>query len=77
VTQAEKVKGGSAELTVEQQVLLAREFPPQTVRRVQEIKSFECAVCLDTYLNPTLVFPCGHHVFLDIASGWYGANEGG
>jgi len=75
VTQAEKVKGGSAELTIEQQVLLAREFTPQTVRRVQEIKSFECSVCLDIFLNPTLVFPCGHHVFPYIASGWYDANE--
>jgi len=69
VTEAEKVKGGSAELTVEQQVLLAKEFTPQTVRRIQEITSFECPVCMDTFLNPTLVFPCGHHVFPYITSG--------
>lgn len=63
VTEAEKVsKGGSAELPVEQQVLLAKEFSPQTVKRVMEIGSFECPVCMDTHLNPTLVFPCGHHV---------------
>lgn len=58
----EKVKRGSAEVAMEQQMLLAKEFTSQTVNRIQEIELFECPVCLDTHLNPSLVFPCGHHV---------------
>jgi SNF2 family DNA or RNA helicase len=61
VTEGEKLKE-AGELTGDQQVNLAKDFSEQTVKRIQEIASFECPVCMDTYLNPSLVFPCGHHV---------------
>lgn len=55
-------KAGSTELTADQQVALAKEFNEQTVMRIKEIATFECPICLDTVLNPSLVLPCGHHV---------------
>jgi SNF2 family DNA or RNA helicase len=64
VRNSKNVKSGSGELNVQQQVQLSREFTPGTVKRIQEITSFECPVCMDTHLNPSLVLPCGHHVSL-------------
>jgi SNF2 family DNA or RNA helicase len=59
-------KAGSTELTLEKQIALAKEFSEQVVLRIKdrikEIGSFECPICLDTVLNPSLVLPCGHHV---------------
>ena len=55
-------KAGSTELTLEQQIELAREFSNQTVSRIKGITSFECPICFETVLNPSLVLPCGHHV---------------
>jgi SNF2 family DNA or RNA helicase len=55
-------KAGSMELTPEQQINLAKEFSEQTVARIKEITSFECPICFETVLNPSLVLPCGHHV---------------
>ena len=55
-------KAGSTELTGDEQIKLAREFGEQVVVRIKEIPSFECPVCLETVLNPSLVLPCGHHV---------------
>ena len=55
-------KAGSVELTPEQQINLAKEFNEQTVLRIRAIDSFECPICLEMVLNPSLVLPCGHHV---------------
>ena len=55
-------KAGSTELTVAEQIKLAKEFSNQVVARIKEIASFECPVCFETVLNPSLVLPCGHHV---------------
>lgn len=55
-------KAGSVELTPEQQTTLAKEFNEQTVLRIKAIASFDCPICLETVLNPSLVLPCGHHV---------------
>ena len=55
-------KAGSTELTLDEQVKLAKEFSEQVVMRIKEIESFECPVCFETVLNPSLVLPCGHHV---------------
>ena len=57
-------KAGNAELTADQQVALAKEFNSQTVARIKEITAFECPICFETVLNPSLVLPCGHHVSL-------------
>jgi hypothetical protein len=56
-------KAGSAEL--DQQIKLAQEFSEQVVGRIKEIArfaGFECPICFETVLNPSLVLPCGHHV---------------
>lgn len=53
---------GSAELTEDQQVALAKEFNEQTVARIKQIDTFECPICFETVLNPSLILPCGHHV---------------
>jgi SNF2 family DNA or RNA helicase len=55
-------KAGSTELTVDQQMVLAKEFNAQTVLRIKEIVTFECPICFETVENPSLVLPCGHHV---------------
>jgi len=55
-------KAGSTELTADEQIKLAKEFSEQVVVRIKEIASFDCPVCFDTVLNPSLVLPCGHHV---------------
>jgi SNF2 family DNA or RNA helicase len=53
---------GSVELTEDQQVALAKEFNEQTVTRIKQIDTFECPICFETVLNPSLILPCGHHV---------------
>jgi SNF2 family DNA or RNA helicase len=55
-------KAGSTELTMDQQITLAGEFSEQTVARINAITAFECPICFETVLNPTLILPCGHHV---------------
>jgi len=55
-------KAGSVELTPEQQISLAKEFSEQTVLRIKGIASFDCPICFETVLNPSLILPCGHHV---------------
>jgi SNF2 family DNA or RNA helicase len=55
-------KAGSTELTAAQQISLAKEFGEQTVLRIKAISTFECPICFETILNPSLVLPCGHHV---------------
>jgi SNF2 family DNA or RNA helicase len=55
-------KAGSTELSADQQILLANEFNEQAVLRIQSIETFECPICFETILNPSLVLPCGHHV---------------
>lgn len=55
-------KVGSMELTAEQEIALAKEFSEQAVLRIKEIASFDCPICFETVLNPSLVLPCGHHV---------------
>ena len=56
-------KAGSMELTLEQQIALAREFNEQTVLRIKQIATFDCPICFEVVDNPSLVLPCGHHVF--------------
>ena len=46
----------------ERQIELARKFDQQTVSRVKGLSRFECPICFDAVENPTLCFPCGHHV---------------
>jgi SNF2 family DNA or RNA helicase len=46
----------------ERQVELARKFDHRTVSRVKSLSRFECPICFDAVENPTLCFPCGHHV---------------
>lgn len=58
----EITKAGSTELTMDQQVVMAKEFSPQTIARIKDINAFECPICFDPILNPTLILPCGHHV---------------
>ena len=55
-------QAGSTELSADQQVALAKEFNEHTVARIKEIETFECPICFETILNPSLVLPCGHHV---------------
>src|SRR5579862_7958075 len=38
-------KAGSIELTMDQQVTLAKEFSEQTVTRIKELTTFECPIC--------------------------------
>ena len=61
-------KAGSTELTMDQQVKLGREFSDQVVARIKEITAFDCPVCFETVLNPSLVLPCGHHVLRQLIS---------
>ena len=46
----------------EQQVRLAKEFDAETVQRIKEIEAFECLICFEAVEDPSLVWPCGHHV---------------
>lgn len=59
-------KSGSTELTPDQQIALAKEFTEQTVQRIKEIMIFECPICFETIPNPSLVLPCGHHVYISL-----------
>lgn len=61
-------KAGSTELTPDQQIALAKEFNEQTVQRIKEIATFDCPICFETVLNPSLVLPCGHHVSISLRS---------
>ena len=59
-----EIKAGNTELTPDQEIALAKEFTEQTVQRIKEITIFECPICFETVPNPSLVLPCGHHVYI-------------
>lgn len=40
----------------------ARHLTEDVVRRLTEVDSFECPVCLEADPNPTIIIPCGHTV---------------
>ncbi|KAJ4292508.1 hypothetical protein N0V90_009170 [Kalmusia sp. IMI 367209] len=33
---------------------------PDVVRRLKEVDGFECPICYETEINPTIIVPCGH-----------------
>jgi SNF2 family DNA or RNA helicase len=55
-------KAGSTELTSHGRIELAKQFDKQTVLRIKGIAAFECAICVEVAIDPSLVLPCGHHV---------------
>lgn len=40
----------------------ARHLTEDVIKRLKEIESFECPVCLEADPNPTIIIPCGHTV---------------
>ena len=58
---------GSADVTPEDMLKLARELAPEVVARIKEQCSLnedsamECPVCMDMADNPTIFIPCGHN----------------
>lgn len=58
---------GSADVTPEDMLKLAKELAPEVVARIKEQCSLnedsamECPVCMDMADNPTIFIPCGHN----------------
>ncbi|KAF2864832.1 SNF2 family N-terminal domain-containing protein [Massariosphaeria phaeospora] len=38
----------------------ARQLTEDVVKRLKEAEGFECPICLEADLNPTIIMPCGH-----------------
>jgi SNF2 family DNA or RNA helicase len=38
----------------------AKEINPEVVVRLKDADGFECPICLEVDLNPTIIIPCGH-----------------
>ncbi|KAL6708826.1 hypothetical protein ACN47E_002233 [Coniothyrium glycines] len=43
-------------------LLRAQQLNEDVIRRLVEFESFECPICLEADLNPTIIIPCGHTV---------------
>ncbi|TVY19000.1 putative ATP-dependent helicase [Lachnellula arida] len=48
-------------LTAEKMQELARGLLPDVVARLLEADGFECPICYDGVLNPSIIIPCGHN----------------
>ena len=40
----------------------AKNLATEVIHRLQNLEDFQCPVCLDANLNPTIIIPCGHTV---------------
>lgn len=40
----------------------AQDLRPDVVMRLKDVESFECPICLEADVNPTILMPCGHTV---------------
>ncbi|QSZ37141.1 hypothetical protein DSL72_009235 [Monilinia vaccinii-corymbosi] len=58
--EAEAPPAGSAELTEEQMIELAKTLKPDVVSRLLGAEGFECNICYDVTPNPSIIIPCGH-----------------
>ncbi|KAF2246725.1 hypothetical protein BU26DRAFT_431154 [Trematosphaeria pertusa] len=41
-------------------LIRARQLSDDVVKRLQDAEGFECPICLEADLNPTIIMPCGH-----------------
>lgn len=55
---------GGVEVAEELMMKLAETMQPAVVARIKDTtgEGFDCPICLDPVLNPTLMLPCGHHL---------------
>lgn len=53
---------GSSEVTEQDMLSLAKSLVPDVVKRIQSAadEGFNCPICLDATIDPTIVLPCGH-----------------
>ncbi len=54
-----EVEGGG-DLSAIDLVALAESLDESVISRIKEIEAFECPICYDAALNPSLAIPCGH-----------------
>jgi len=51
----------AADLSMKESISLAEQLVPQVVARIKEKEgNFECPVCYDVSMNPSIFTPCGH-----------------
>ncbi|KXJ93695.1 SNF2 family N-terminal domain-domain-containing protein [Microdochium bolleyi] len=53
-------QGGSAEISETVMAQLAESLAPDVVRRIRGTEDFECPICMEAVLNPSIFVPCGH-----------------
>lgn len=53
---------GNSEVTEQDMITLAKSLVPDVVKRLQSTaeEGFNCPICLDAVIDPTIVLPCGH-----------------
>jgi len=56
----EEAPPDGSDISSETMVELANNLAPDVVTRLLAAESFECPICYDVALNPTLIIPCGH-----------------
>jgi len=56
----EEAPPDGSDISSEAMVELAKGLAPDVVTRLLAAESFECPICYDVALNPTLIIPCGH-----------------
>lgn len=49
-------------------VELAKTLDPSVINRIKQMKVFECPICYDAVIDPTLLLPCGHDICTDCFS---------
>ncbi|EAA36535.3 hypothetical protein GE21DRAFT_2096 [Neurospora crassa] len=47
---------------------LAKTLEPVVIDRLKQIKAFECPICYDAVIDPTILLPCGHDICADCFS---------
>ena len=56
----EEAPPDGSDISAEAMIELAKSLAPDVVARLLAAESFECPICYDVALNPTLIIPCGH-----------------
>jgi SNF2 family DNA or RNA helicase len=51
---------GASGADMDEMMNLARNMDASVVDRIKELDAFECPICYDAVLDPTIFFPCGH-----------------
>ncbi|TVY91116.1 putative ATP-dependent helicase [Lachnellula willkommii] len=61
ITDFDEASPVAENLTAEKMQELARGLLPDVVARLLEADGFECPICYDGVLNPSIIIPCGHN----------------